>query len=85
MASFATSETVFELSGGREMVTAARATELLEAAGPHEDVSAVSVIRLSNKSFGQEAAEIVAERLRLGQLACRIHCFYSYKFSLCFN
>lgn len=64
MSSFSTSGTVFELSGGREMVTSTRATELLEAVGELEDVS---VIRLSNKSFGQESAEIIADRLRYAQ------------------
>jgi hypothetical protein len=64
MASFESSEIVFELSGGREMVTAARATELLEAAGAQVPSNGVSVIRLSNKSFGQEAAEIMATKLR---------------------
>lgn len=62
MSSFVNTENIFELSGGREMVTAARATELLESARHNGDD--VNVIRLSNKSFGQEAAEIVAERIR---------------------
>lgn len=61
MASFLNCESIFELSGGREMITAVRATELLQLANQCDNPS---VIRLSNKSFGQEAAEIVAERLR---------------------
>ena len=61
MASFVNSEAIFELAGGREMVSKARATELLEAACGNGDVT---TIRLSNKSFGQDAAEIMAERLR---------------------
>lgn len=44
------------------MVSAARAMELLEAAGGSG--GDVTTIRLSNKSFGQDAAEIMAEKLR---------------------
>ena len=62
MASFAECEksSVFELSGGREMVNEERAVELL-AQIPASD--AVTKIRLSNKSFSEGAASIIAERL----------------------
>jgi len=50
---------VFALTGGREVVSAERATELIAAANI-EDYSSVEVIRLSNKSITEEAAEIFA-------------------------
>ena len=61
MSSFINNENVFELIGGREMVTAERANELLEGCSWSENVT---IVRLSNKSLGQDAAKIVAEKLR---------------------
>ena len=52
--------TVFEFSGGREMVNVTRLQELLI---PLEDVKDPKVLRLSNKSFSKESAEILASRL----------------------
>lgn len=51
---------VFEFGGKREMVDRARALELLATVAHVADPAA---IRLSNKSFGIDAAEAIAERL----------------------
>jgi Ran GTPase-activating protein (RanGAP) involved in mRNA processing and transport len=51
---------VFEFGGKREMVNRARAEELLASTAHITDPA---TIRLSNKSFGIDAAEAIAERL----------------------
>jgi Ran GTPase-activating protein (RanGAP) involved in mRNA processing and transport len=64
MAEFASSSAtgVFALGGGREVVDAERAKELIAAAGV-EDYASIKTIRLSNKSITEAAAEVFAEIL----------------------
>ena len=50
---------ILELSGGRELVNSAKAKELLEKIS----VTDPSSIRLSNKSFDHEAAQIIANKV----------------------
>ena len=50
---------ILELSGGRELVNLARATELLEKIS----VADPTLIKLSNKSFDHEAAQIIADKV----------------------
>ena len=50
---------ILELSGGRELVNLARAKELLEKISVTDPTS----IKLSNKSFDHEAAQIIADKV----------------------
>ena len=50
---------ILELSGGRELVNLARAKELLEKISATDPTS----IKLSNKSFDHEAAQIIADKV----------------------
>ena len=50
---------ILELSGGRELVNSAKAKELLEKISVTDPTS----IRLSNKSFDHEAAQIIADKV----------------------
>ena len=62
MASFNESQSViFQLDGGRELLNGSRMEELLATIPMDLDPT---VIRLSNKSFSVEAAEIIAVRLK---------------------
>ena len=62
MASFNdTQNSIFQLDGGRELLSGSRMEELLSTIPTSLDPT---IIRLSNKSFSVEAAEIIAVRLK---------------------